>query len=228
MTSYKRVLIHCEGPTEEQFVKDVLAPYLKNTGVFPIPKIVTTKRTIAAADHKGGLRMGGFKKVESEIHRLLLDSAAVAVTTLYDFYGLPGDFPRDTNIFPTLVGGLAQAQHLEQELNSCIGHRKFHAFLQLHEFEAMLFTDGRPYDNYFPTEIGQAVTQISATCGGPEAVNNSRSTSPSHRLTNLFDAHGERYDKVTYGSILADDMTLDAIRNACPHFNEWLTWLESL
>jgi hypothetical protein len=228
MSSQKKVLIHCEGPTEEQFVKDVLGPHLRGNDVYPIAKIVTTKRTLAGADHKGGLCMGGFPRVEGELKRLLCDTSAIAVTTLYDFYGLPDDFPRDEQTFAQAVTGLDKAKHLEERLEQCIGSRRFRAYLQLHEFEAMLFTDGQPYNNYFAKEIGEQVDKIRQTCGGPESVNNQRSTSPSHRLTDLFDQYGERYDKVTYGSILADDMTLHAIRQACPHFNEWLTWLENL
>ena len=44
----------CEGQTEEQFVKQVLSPYLLNDGIISIAVIFATKRT-AANKFRGGV-----------------------------------------------------------------------------------------------------------------------------------------------------------------------------
>ena len=41
----KNVYIHCEGQSEEQFIKRVLGPYLLNHNVCAVPIICSTKRT---------------------------------------------------------------------------------------------------------------------------------------------------------------------------------------
>ncbi len=87
----RKVLILVEGQTEERFVKDVLQPYLWDGGVHPEPKIVTTKRVKRGAHFKGGIT--NFKKVEDDLRRFLGDTDAALVTTMFDYYGLPDDFP---------------------------------------------------------------------------------------------------------------------------------------
>ena len=87
----KRLLILVEGPTEDRFVKDVLRPHLQERGVTPIPTILTTKKVKAGPDFKGGVR--SFQQVENDLRRLLRDSAAALVTTMFDFYGFPKSFP---------------------------------------------------------------------------------------------------------------------------------------
>jgi hypothetical protein len=56
----------------------------------------------------------------------------------------------------------------------------------------------------------------------PEEINHERP--PSIRLTEIF----PDYDKVFLGSLITLDIGLDAIRAACPHFNDWLEQIEAL
>jgi hypothetical protein len=39
-----KVLILVEGQTEETFVREILAPHLSSSGIYPIAKLATTKR----------------------------------------------------------------------------------------------------------------------------------------------------------------------------------------
>lgn len=51
-------------------------------------------------------------------------------------------------------------------------------------------------------------------------------TAPSKRIITLI---GEKkYDKVDDGIFILQEIGLDRIRQACPHFNAWLTQLENL
>jgi hypothetical protein len=51
----KKVLVLCEGQTEQAFVIDLLEPYLKLHGKQAEPKVLTTKVTGAGKQHKGGV-----------------------------------------------------------------------------------------------------------------------------------------------------------------------------
>ena len=132
-----RLLISVEGQTEEAFVTRILAPHLEPLGVFPVPVVVETKRLEVGGKYSGGLSSYG--KVRRELTTLLADSAAV-VSTIYDAYGLPRDFPgsdlmrgRSSSAEVAAVEGT-----LAKDLRS---PRRFIPFLALHELEAWVFSD---------------------------------------------------------------------------------------
>jgi hypothetical protein len=58
----------------------------------------------------------------------------------------------------------------------------------------------------------------------PEEIDDSLSTSPSKRIELLV----PEYQKALFGNLAALEIGLSPIRDACPHFEEWLTRLESL
>ncbi|NET70958.1 MAG: DUF4276 family protein [Sphaerospermopsis sp. SIO1G2] len=57
-------------------------------------------------------------------------------------------------------------------------------------------------------------------------INDSKETAPSKRIISQFPDY-ER-SKPLLGSLLAESIGLETIRNKCPHFNSWLLKLESL
>jgi len=87
----KRVLISVEGQTEETFIRDVLSSHFEPLGIYLIPMLVTTKVVKDGSNFKGG--MTSYGKIKRDLLRLLNDRDAVAVTTMYDLYELPKDFP---------------------------------------------------------------------------------------------------------------------------------------
>ena len=58
----------------------------------------------------------------------------------------------------------------------------------------------------------------------PEDINDNSETAPSKRIVKVI----SQYEKVVYGSLIAMEIGLDAIRAECPRFSDWLTRLESL
>lgn len=217
----RRVLILVEGQTEERFVKDVLCEYLWARGVDPIPKVATTKRVKRGPDFKGGIT--DYQKVENDIRRLLNDTAAVAVTTFIDYYALPPDFPGMSSR-PT-GAPLDRARHVETEWECTIGHDRFRAFLMIHEYEALLFVkpDELSTALYKPSILPQLQT-IRSSFTTPEEINDNPLTAPSKRILQLLPG----YQKTLHGPMVTKRVGLDTIRRECPHFNDWLTWLESL
>ena len=87
----RKVLVLVEGQTEEKFVKEVLNPHLNNYGKYLIPTLVNTKIVKSGPNFKGGII--SYTQVRRDLMRLLGDTSALRVTTMFDLYGLPGEFP---------------------------------------------------------------------------------------------------------------------------------------
>jgi hypothetical protein len=217
----KQVLVLVEGPTEERFVKDVLAPYCWTQGKNPIPKVATTKRVKRGPDFKGGIT--DYQKVENDLQRLLGDTGAVAVTTFIDYYGLPADFPGMASR-PNGTS-LARAQHVEAAWDQKLSTPRFRPFLMLHEFEALLFVSPLLLSKaLYATEKVADLNAIRTAFATPEEINDSPLTAPSKRILRLLPG----YQKTLHGPMVAGRIGLADIRKECPHFNAWLGWLENL
>lgn len=219
----KRVLISVEGQTEETFIREMLAKHLWNLGISITPVILTTKRIESGNKFKGGLR--SYQQARQEILRLLNDTNAIAISTFYDLYGLPEDFPGYA-IRPT-TSGQAQAQYLEQAFRADINSPRFHPYLQIHEFEAFLFAHPEGTARLFTENQPHILTElqrIRAQFTTPEDINDSPTTAPSKRIKELYPA----YDKPLYGALAVLEIGLESLRKECPHFRNWLHWLETI
>ena len=217
-----RVLVSVEGQTEETFVREVLAKHLWDFSVSLESVTVTTHRVKQGKNFKGGIL--SYAQAKREVNRLLKDSSVIAVTTMYDLYHLPTDFPgQDTR--PS-GNGRAKALHLENSFQQDIGSKRFHPYLQLHEFEAFLFVNPARTANLFTgaNNLVRELQSIRDDFPTPEDINDSPMTAPSKRILALY----PQYEKPLYGTIIALETGLDTIRAECPHFNEWLKWLEGL
>ena len=216
-----RVLVSVEGQTEETFVREVLRQYLWMRNVDLQPVIVSTSRVKQGNKFKGGLL--SYAKVRNEIVRLLYDTNAMAVTTLYDLYHLPTDFPGyDTR---PAGDGRSKALHLEQALKSDIVSARFYPHLQIYEFEAFLFVNPERTATLFTDrDISAELRRIRQEFPTPEDIDDGPLTAPSKRIMALY----PKYEKPLDGPIATLEVGLDAIRAECPHFNTWLGWLETL
>lgn len=202
-----RVAISVEGQTEEEFVKNVLAPGLTPAGVYPQPIL---------------LGSGGDVTVE----RLASDMSKFVwnfdfVTSLVDFYGFrdKGSDTREgleTRIKQTVIA----------KINRALDDSRIFPYVQQHEFEALLFSDARAFLvlPYATTDIVDNLTSIRSRFDSPEDINDSPDSAPCKRIVNLIPG----YRKVVAGSLVADEIGLEKIRVECPRFDEWMTRLESL
>lgn len=222
-----RVLFLVEGQTEEAFVNRVLKPHLQPFGVFAErASLLRTREPPAGSPYKGGVTT--FDRLARDAQRLLNDSNAI-VTTLIDLYGLPEDFP---GLAATggMLDPVARALHLEAAFAQAVGDARFHPFLVVHEFEALVFAvpDEAERTMRMPG-LAHALRHAAVAAGGPERVNNNPATIPSRRL----DAIARRLAGRSYSKRIDGPDTLIAAglagpRVACPHFGRWLDWLESL
>ena len=214
-----RVNILVEGQTEETFVRELLAPHLAGFQVWLTPRIVETSK-----GHKGGAV--SYAKIVRQVRLWCLQDQSAIVTTLFDVYGLPGDFPGAL----TWDAGQApqpQVAALESALAADVAQPNLIPYLQLHEYEALLFSDlnAFAYAGVPPRTIEHWQAEL-AQFAGPEDVNNSPKTAPSKRLIAHWPAYGT--SKPVHGTLIALQIGLPAIRTRCPRFDEWVTSLENL
>ena len=216
----QKVLVLVEGQTEEKFVKEVLNPHLNNYGKYLIPTILNTKIVKSGPNFKGGIV--SYAPVRRDLMRLLGDTSALCVTTMFDLYGLPSEFPGRSDAPATPYG---KVQHIENAFRHEINHPRFLENLTLHEFEGLLFTT--------PAEIARALhepnrepelAKIRASFQTPEEINDNPKTAPSKRLEGLFPI----YNKLFYGIVISKRIGLQAIRAECPHLHQWVSRLENL
>ncbi len=218
----KKVLILAEGQTEETFIREALTAYLARKEIYPTPTLITTKRvTESGSVFKGGIVP--YERLKRDLNRLLNDSSAAIVTTMIDFYGLPGSFPGRKTMPPGSC--YERVAYLEEKLRKDVNHHRFLPYLALHEFEAMLFVKPEQINQAFPDiDRSKELSAIRAQFGSPEEIDDNPLTAPSKRLAALF----PEYRKALHGPLAILEIGIDQIRNECAHFNDWIKKLESL
>ncbi len=214
-----------EGPTEKRFVESLLVNHLIHHDVIVDVCCFLTKYVPKTGQQfKGGI--SNYAKVKIDIvKRIRTDNNnECRFTTMIDLYGLPNDFPgyqeASANNDPT-----RKIEILEDAFAQDIDDRRFIPYIQLHEFEALIFSDPSKLINEYLDNVQQieALVQLSQQMA-PEMINENPNTSPSYRILNAIPA----YDKPYAGSKITETIGLNTIRQRCPHFNEWLSKLEGL
>ncbi|GAB4009983.1 DUF4276 family protein [Spirosoma migulaei] len=214
-----RLNITAEGHAEEQFVNQILRPHLLPLGIY-----ADVRRLRTSKGHRGGYT--SFGKAEFDIRQWLSEDPTAWHTTLIDLYGLDSHFPafQETRLFRPYD----RVSRLEQAFGERIAHHRFIPYLQLHEFEALLFADPVHTEDWLqldhPELPAGSLTTIRQAYQTPEEINDSPLTAPSKRILSLCAG----YNKIADGILILKDVTLAVLRRECPHFNEWVTRLERL
>ena len=217
----KRIFILVEGQTEETFVQEVLNDHFESRSLFLTPVLATTKRVRVGKNYRGGVTTYG--RVRNDIRNLLRDTSVSVVTTMLDYYGLPADFP-GMDDRPS-SDCYARVEHVERAFGAEIHDHRFLPFLTLHEYEALIFSKPEAANTYFTNpKVGEEMTAIRNPYSSPEEINEGAESHPSQRLIRI----APDYQKTLHGPLLALEMGLSVIREACPHFNRWVTQLEAV
>ncbi|MBK1684818.1 DUF4276 family protein [Rhodoferax fermentans] len=214
-----RLYVLVEGQTEEAFVRELLVPHYAGLGRFLTPIIVST-----SPGYKGGVV--SYAKVKPQIVRLCRQDPDAHVTTMFDLYALPADFPgKAVPAYAANATGHQKALFLEAQLTQDINQPNFLANLMVHEYEALLFTQPDLFSQWSDdAALVSALKQALAAAGTPEDINDGPQTAPSKRILAAMPG----YQKTFHGPLIACDIGLDAIRQACPHFHGWLQAIEAL
>lgn len=210
-----RLYFIVEGQTEELFVSSYLGPYLEEKKILCYPTSI------------GG--MSTFRKIDLFIRNLMHTkqrSSNACFTTMFDLYALPKGFP-----------GYAEAKRQNDPLKkvACIedawfkkiSDPRFIPYVQLHEFEALLFTDIKILETMFPTRLKEVEKLAKSTNSlSPEFINDRPRYSPSRRIITHIPEYVGR--KVLAGPRLVSKIGIPTIRAKCKHFDEWVAKLENL
>ncbi|MCI8550850.1 MAG: DUF4276 family protein [Lachnospiraceae bacterium] len=226
-----RVNVVAEGQSEMKFVKDSLNRYFGGVPLMDSRSVLTSRNSKTNYEYRGGLLE--YRHAKGDILRWFKEDPKAHITTMFDFFRLPSDFPGYEKAM-ACQDHRESVRILEEELKSDIisklevknPERRFIPYIQLHEFEALLFTDIKvlKYDYILPEEIAQIEKLYEGTKGiPPEEINHGAETAPSKRLLQAVD-----YKKGETVSELLNFIGIPAIRKKCPHFSEWLEKLQNL
>jgi hypothetical protein len=222
-----RLYLFAEGQTEQTFAGNLMTGHLAQYQLFMAKPLLIAHKQNKGRTHRGGGR--SYLPMRNDILRFMKQEKApdVFFTTMIDLYALSPDFPGLKASESLRHEPMKRVQFLEQQFAADIGDPRFIPYLQLHEYEAYLFCQPTGFydvgaDNKQVAEL-QAIADMHET---PELINNGLHTAPSKRIAHCFPDYGKA--KATYGPQVAEKIGLQRIRRKCPHFNEWLSKLESL
>lgn len=222
--SVPRLNFVVEGQTEETFVRDVLAEHLALSGVYAVARCVETSRTRLKIA-KGG--MTTYARAKGDVERWLKEDKTAYLTTMFDLYRLPDDFPNMAKR-TSVADPHKKAQLIEKGIADDIADSRLIPYIQVHEFEALLFSAppimdaalGAPPAESRLTEL----QQIAGAFPSPEHIDEGADTAPSKRIIQLYRA----YRKPVFGPLITKRIGLNTLRERCRHFHEWVSKLEAL
>ena len=218
-----RVIAVVEGQTEQGFVREVVAPSLTARGVH------LAARLVGKPGHKGGDCR--YERARKDMLLLLRQERDTVITTMFDFYALPHSWPgrkKAGNAPHPRKASIVEAavkKEILSELGASFDESRFHPYVQMYEFEALLFCDPSAVCSVLraPQSLGDTEA-IRDSFRNPEEIDDDPENAPSKRLLKMF----RGYRKRIHGLIVAQRIGLETMRNECPHFAEWIALLESL
>lgn len=191
--------IVCEGQTEIDFVNVVLNKYFNSRQIKLKP-----------------LGLNGNVSIDRLIDFLCRCNTPI-VTTLVDYYGFKDNHDNVDCLENKIL----------ENYNKKNKNKKFLIpYIQMHEFEALLFSDidviakQKNADNEKMDKLKKIISDYNYK---PEDINNSKDTAPSKRLEKIF----EDYKKIIDGTTISREIGIHNIREKCERFNKWLNEIEN-
>ena len=215
----KRLVIIAEGETEESFVNNILCPFFCSKGIYNSIQCFKTKHS-----HGG---VSKFSYIKKDILNIIYEKDVV-VSMMIDFYRLPSDFPGFNDLKVTQThqeqANLLEAK-IKEDLEDTQNHKfdNFIPYIQLHEFEALVFASISGIDSLFErSEMDyNGLMNVIQQYPNPENINNHPDTAPSVRLKKLISG----YNKVLHGIDIINTVGMAELLEKCPRFK---TWIESM
>lgn len=200
-----RLAVIGEGKTEVEFVDLILRPHLLAKGVLAI-----------------STPLGGNVSVARLADRMVkLSWDFDRVTSLVDFYGFRD---KGNASVADLEGQIHQS--VMARLRRSVDESRIIPYVQQYEFEGLLFSNVEAFRSLpgVTERVVSRLTRMRAPFASPEGINDSESTAPSKRISQII----PEYNKVVHGPLVAMSIGLPAIRRECPRFRQWIERLESL
>ena len=216
----RRFVFIVEGETEEAFVNTILRPYFQSCGLYNPVQCFKIKHT------QGGMHK--YSYVRNDVLNTIYEHDVI-VTTMFDLYAFPHSFPgyeESKDMSDHLKRVLFLEAKMKEDLE-CSQNRRFDnyiPYIQLHEFEALLFSSAIGFEALFEeNEMDyKGIRKVIEDFPNPEDINDSPETAPSKRMQRLI----QGYNKVTYGISLIEYIGIDTVLMKCPHFRGWIDALK--
>lgn len=215
-----RLFVVAEGQTEESFLGEVLAPVLWPSGVYLTPVVL---------GHKGG--NVNYARVKRDVLTLLKQDRTIYCSTMLDFYGLGAGFP-GTPLQQNLQN-IEKVIRIEQAIKADITAQisdlrpdvRFLPYLQLHEYEGLLFSDPAAFAaGIRQPHLQQSFEEIRQSFVSPEDINDHPDSAPSKRVMGVYPG----YNKVLDGTLAAQTVGIGKMLQECTHFRQWVERLQAL
>lgn len=231
-----RLHITAEGQTEERFVKEVLSPYLGERAVWADARcVLTSKSNRLGVEYRGGWRRtSAYATAKRDICTWMKEdrNPDARFTTMFDLYALPRDFPGYAEAYREIdpyrrVSALEEA--LATDINGELNDTRFVAYIQLHEFEALILADPKQLDWEFLEHDGpiqRLVDMVAKEGGNPELIDDGENTAPSKRI--IAEIAEYAGNKAISGPLVASEIGMTRLRERCRHFAEWIDGLVRL
>ena len=225
-----RLFLFVEGQTEETFANIVLKPHLVDFQVYLQKAILIAHARRHGKVHRGGVIR--YAPIKDDVSRFLKHQKAddVFFSTMIDLYALPKDFPGFSAAEPLRNRPRDRVDSLETAFAKDVADERsrFIPYIQLHEFEALLFADISKFETVYEGRRKE-IEELRSIADGhesPELIDDGVLTAPSKRIIDRIPRYEN--DKVAVGPTLAQKIGLDVIRSKCPHFHQWVERLERL
>jgi len=184
----KELYAFCEGPTEQGFCKQLLQPHLfpQHEGKIHPIKIAHSKSH--GKETRGGV--GSYQAMSRDIMNTLKRRSErnVFFTTMIDLYALPKDFPGKHALHRNPANPTPYVKALEEAFDKDVGDPRIIPYLQLHEYETMLFANPetflREFDNCH--HAIQQLKVIAENASSIESIDDGPTTAPSKRIIKLI------------------------------------------
>jgi hypothetical protein len=213
MTRVLNILV--EGPTEREFVTNLIYPFFFDIGISNIRTI-----TIETSPGFKGGDVRYLARYKANIQRILRGQEDLLVTSLIDYYRLRDDFPNYEES-KLIRSPQERVELIEKGCSQDIRDARFIPYIQLHEFEGLLFSAPDGFNELFPELSAQnrrELLGIIEEFPNPELINDRPQFSPSKRLERLI----PNYQKPLYGGMIALEIGFEKIMEKCPRFRGWI------
>jgi len=166
-----------------------------------------------------------YPRARADILATLHEDADSFCTTMFDYYAMPASWPgRETAEGDADAIEEAMLADISAGMGEEFDPRRFIPYVQMHEFEALLFSDPKVLAEGLDSVAESEVRRIRDQFASPEEIDDDPKTAPSKRIQCLDSSYQKRYD----GMLISQRIGLDVMRAHCPHFDAWIAKLEAL
>lgn len=202
----------------------MLAPYMAQQGIYLSASI------IGKPGQKGGNIQ--FYRAQRDIENFLTQRSDTYVSTMFDYFRIDPRWPGLDQVRNPKMNSTEKAEIIENATKeailraspNCNPSQRFIPYIQMHEFEALLFSDSQILSSEIEVESSSIEAILNRYHNEPEMINQDPENAPSKQLSRL----NNTYKKVIQGTTISRKIGINQIRLKCPNFNKWLACLENL